>query len=153
MNVDAGIPFERYRGGGRTLLGRPPSGDGSCRTGYGPSVFAECGMVCVYCGHDMGASYEAWLHLSIDHVIPSGTVKQLGWPREWVEDIANLVTCCRACNEFLNGYRVAEPSPETLDEFFALRDKHFIAKRAWVIERHTRERNAYQRWMNAHESP
>jgi 5-methylcytosine-specific restriction endonuclease McrA len=151
MNLSAGIPFERYRGSGRTLLGRPPVGDGTCRHGYGPPVFAECGTACVYCDRGMGESYESWLHLSVDHVIPSGTVKQLGWPREWVEDIANLVTCCRACNELLNGYRVADTPPATVNEFFALRDRHFIAKRARAGERHVRERDAYERWADARE--
>lgn len=55
--------------------------------------------------------YEAWLDVSIDHVIPRGTVKRLGYPQDWVEDIANLVTSCRACNEFLNGYRVVVGDP------------------------------------------
>lgn len=149
--MSAGIPFERYWAGGRMLLGRPPVGDGTCRHGYGPPVFAECGAVCVYCGRDMGESYESWLHLSIDHVIPGGTVKQLGWPREWVEDIANLVTCCRACNEFSNGYRVTDPSPTSLGEFFDRRDQHFVIKRTWVIERHARERTAYERWAQDRE--
>jgi len=95
----------------------------------------------------MGEQYESWLDLSIDHVIPGETVKRLGWPREWVEDIANLVTCCRACNEFLNGYRVADPPPATTDEFFALRAQHFVAKRERVIERHVREHDWYEAWV------
>jgi hypothetical protein len=139
-----GLPFERYRGGGRQLLGRAASGDGTCRRGYGPPVFSECGMDCAYCDRNMGESYESWLNVSIDHVIPSEAVKRLGWPREWVEDIANVVTCCRACNEFLNGYRIADPPPVTVDMFFELRDQHFSAKRTWVIERHVRERESFE---------
>jgi 5-methylcytosine-specific restriction endonuclease McrA len=97
-------------------------------------------MSCAYCGRQLGNEYEAWLDLSIDHVVPGGTVKQFGWPREWIEDITNLVTCCRACNEFLNGYRVQGPAPPTVDDFFAARDVHFIEKRSRVIERHRTER-------------
>ena len=37
------------------------------------------------------------------------------------------MVCCRACNEFLNGYRVTDPPPATVDEFFKLRDRHFLA--------------------------
>lgn len=95
----------------------------------------------------MTESYDSWLDLSIDHVIPGRTVTGLAWPREWVDDLANLVTCCRACNEFLNGYRVVDPPPTTADEFLALRDRHFLAKRAWVIERHVRERDWYEAWV------
>jgi hypothetical protein len=137
-------PFALYEGGGRMLLGRPTLGDGTCRTGYGPPVFAECGMTCVYCGRDLGALYESWLDLSIDHVIPRGTVGQLSWDVLWVEDIANLVTCCRACNEFSNGYRVTGSPPSSLEEFFDLRDQHFSAKRAWLADRHARERIRYE---------
>lgn len=62
-----------------------------------------------------------------------------------IDDIPNLVTCCRACNEFLNGYRVDEQPPDTLDEFFDLRDRHFAAKREWVLRRHETERAWYER--------
>ena len=145
MDASDHIPFG-YRGSGRKLLGRPLPGDGTCRRGYGPPVFAECGSACVYCGREMGEKYESWLDLSIDHVIPRETIKRLGWPSEWIEDIANLVTCCRACNEFSNGHRVADPAPVTEDEFFTLHDRHFLAKGAWVIERHASERGWYEEW-------
>ena len=145
------LPFARYRNSGHELLGRPGWGDGSCRHGYGPPVFAECGTACVYCGRELGGSYESWLDLSIDHVVPGETVKRLGWPREWIEDIVNLVTCCRACNEFLNGYRVSDPAPASFEDFIALRDLHFSAKRAWVIDRHVRERAWYDAWLERRE--
>lgn len=149
LRFESPLPFERYPANGRKLLGRPALGDGTCRRGYGPSVFAECGMACAYCGREMGGSYESWLDISIDHVVPRETVERLDWPRDWIEDIANLVTCCRACNEFSNGYRVVDPSPVTEEDFFSLRDRHFIAKQTRVIERHAREREWYGAWMSA----
>lgn len=152
VGASGGTPFERYQFAGQQLLGKPSLGDGSCRRGYGPPVFSECGTACAYCGREMGESYDSWLDLSIDHVIPGETVKRLGWRREWVDDLANFVTCCRACNEFLNGYRVADPPPATADEFFALRDRHFVAKRAWVTERHVRERDWYEGWVRSRQS-
>lgn len=91
----------------------------------------------------MGAAYEAWLNLSIDHVVPAGDGRRLGYPVEWFEDITNLVTCCRACNEFLNGFRVTEPPPLTVEEFFDLRDLVFEHKREWVLTRHATERAWY----------
>jgi hypothetical protein len=130
------------------MVGRPRSGDGSCRRGYGPPVFAQCGTACVYCGRELGDSYEAWLDVSVDHVVPGETVKRLGYSGEWIEDIANIVTACRACNEFLNGYRVSDPAPETLEQFFVLRDRHFLAKQAWVRARHERERESYESWLS-----
>ena len=134
-------PFNGYEDGGRRLLGRPSGGDGSSRRGYGVPVFEQCGAACVYCG--LGGTYEAWLSLTVDHVVPRGDGKKLGYPAEWIEDITNLATCCRACNEFLNGSRVNEPPPATLDEFYDLRDRHFTLKRVQVLERHERERGWY----------
>jgi hypothetical protein len=90
------LPFERYTGGGRQLLGVPPSGDGSSRRGYGRPVFEQCGFACAYCSHAMETAYEAWLSLSVDHVIPTGSVKRLGYPVEWIQDTANqsdLLSC------------------------------------------------------------
>jgi hypothetical protein len=140
---DGSLPFDRYTGGGRQLLGIPAWGDGSSRRGYGRAVFEQCGFACAYCGHSMETGYEVWLSLSVDHVIPVGSGKLLGYPSAWIQDTANQVTCCRACNEFLNGYRVTDPPPATGDEFFKLRDRHFLAKRDWVQARHARERAWY----------
>lgn len=79
------LPFVRHRDGGRALLGTPPRGDGSSRRGYGVPAFAACGTCCSYCGRELGKRYEDWLDLSIDHVIPTDTVKTLGYPREWLQ--------------------------------------------------------------------
>jgi hypothetical protein len=143
------LPFNRYREGGRELLGAPAWGDGSSRHGYGIPVLAECGLNCVYCGCDLGGTYEAWLGFSVDHVIPGSTVKRLSYPAEWVHDLINLVTACRSCNEFLNAYRVDDPCPPELSEFCDLRDRHFLAKREWVIARHLVERGRYESWRSS----
>lgn len=142
------LPFARYRQGGQTLLGAPAWGDGSSRHGYGISVFAECGTACVYCDRELAEPYEAWLDVSVDHVVPQSTVT-FGYPREWVHDLINLVTACRACNEFLNAYRVTDLLPVTLAEFCDLRDRHFGEKRRWVLERHALERTRYEAWRKA----
>ena len=83
------------------------------------------------------------------HVIPASAVCDLGYPKEWIEDLVNLVTACRACNEFLNAYRVSDPVPADLEGFFDLRDRHFRAKRDWVLERHKRERERYDAWRES----
>jgi hypothetical protein len=141
--AEAGLSFDRYTGGGRQLLGAPAMGDGTSRRGYGPAVFGQCGFACAYCGFSMETAYEGWLSLSVNHVIPTGAATRLGYPAEWVRDTANLVTACRACNEFLNGYKVIDPAPASVDEFFDLRDRHFLAKREWVLVRHATERAWY----------
>ena len=132
------LPFERYQGRGRTLLGRPPDGDGSCRRGYGPSVFKECGTSCVYCGLAMGEFYRAWLQISVDHVVPR-RMSASGYPIEWILDITNCVTACRACNDYLQD-RIPDPPPQSLDLFFDLRDKVFATKLQAARKRHEVER-------------
>jgi hypothetical protein len=137
-------PFARYTDGGGRLLGVPTSGDGTARHGYGPPVFALCGYKCAYCGLEMAAPYESWLNLSVDHVVPAHLVKA-GWPREWVLDLINLVTCCRVCNEFLNGYRVPDLTPPgSIEDFAALRDRVFDEKVAHSAKRHAIEKERYQ---------
>src|SRR5205807_3637420 len=81
------------------LLGRPSQGDGTCRGGYGIPVVERYGSACAYCGRDLAESYEAWLNLSVDHVVPRNAIA-VGVPEEWIEDLLNHVTCCRVCNEF-----------------------------------------------------
>jgi hypothetical protein len=39
--------------------------------------------------------------------------------------------------------RVTDPAPVTVEEFFDLRDRHFLAKREWVLGRHASERAWY----------
>lgn len=137
------LPFDAYEGGGRQLMGVPRFGAGSSRRDYGVPVFEQCGWTCVYCGVDLGGTYETWLGLSVDHVVPQSLVKA-GFPSDWIEDLANKVTCCRHCNEFLNQYRILEPPPDTLDDFFELRDRVFREKRAKAVERHGTERTWYE---------
>jgi hypothetical protein len=110
---------------------------------YGRPVFEQCGPACAYCGYGTEPAYEAWLNLSIDHVILTGAATRLGYPAEWVRDTANLVTSCRACNEFLNGYKITDPTSATVEEFFDLRDRHFLVKRERVLARHATERAWY----------
>ncbi len=137
------VPFVRYTGGGRVPLGRPRQGDVTARYGYGPPVFDECGYTCVYCGLDMEHTYEGWLQISVDHVVPKNSIAR-GFPVEWIEDITNLVTCCRACNEFGNQFTVAEPSPGNQEAFFDLRDTVFAARKANILTRHATERARYE---------
>jgi ADP-ribosylglycohydrolase len=137
------LPFARYTSGGRALLGRPRQGDVTARHGYGPPVFEECGYTCVYCGLDMEHTYEWWLQISVDHVVPRNAVSR-GYPAEWIEDIANLVTCCRACNEFGNQFTVTDLPSANAEAFFDLRDQVFAIRKANILARHATERAWYE---------
>lgn len=138
------LPFARYEGAGCHLLGIPPQRDGTARHGYGPPVFAQCGYACVYCGLDMRASFERWLQLSVDHVVPR-QMKDRGYEASWVEDITNLVTCCRACNDFGNRFVVNDPPPITHEAFLDLRDRVFRERRAATIAKRMQERAIYEK--------
>ena len=142
--ADADLPFTRYRHGGRTPLGRPKQGDMTARHGYGPPVFAECGYACVYCGLDMGATFEAWLQLSVDHVIPRQMADR-GWPRALVEDITNLVTCCRACNDLGNRFVAMGDAPADEASFYDTRDRVFAERSATIRRRRSEERAIFER--------
>jgi hypothetical protein len=136
----------------RKLNGAPAPGDGTARHGYGIPVFERCGYACAYCGLDMLASYEAWLQLSIDHVIPHQMIRR-DYSKEWIEDLANLVTCCRSCNEFGNRFRFDDPAPASEPAFFDLRDRVFVQRRARLVLAHARESLIYASQKEHFENP
>lgn len=136
------LPFGRYRGGGRTLITDLVVRGGSARHDYGPPIFQMCGYQCAYCGFEMGANYRDWLNLSVDHVVPE-YLSRSGHRADWIKNPINKVTCCRACSEFLNGYRVSEAAPQTEEEFVDLRDRCFREKRVRAQERHRVEEDRY----------
>jgi hypothetical protein len=90
----------------------------------------------------MAATFENWLQLSVDHVIPRQMVR-LGFPVELIEDITNLVTYCRACNDFGNRFTVAGQPPTTDEAFYDLRDRIFAERRAAIAAKRESERAIY----------
>lgn len=145
-------PLARLPGGGRSPLGFNDTTKGSFRTHYGPPVMRLWGAACCYCERDLAADYEAWLNASVEHVIPRHLSAKAGWPIEWTEDLANQATCCRACNEFLNGFKVSEAKPASFEAFADVRDRVFRAKRAQVLRRHEQERMLYDSWARSRKS-
>ena len=143
-DADPALPFPLYEGGGRKPLGKPKQGDMTARHGYGPPVFKQCGYTCVYCGLDMAASFENWLQLSVDHVVPR-QMKDAGFDPALVEDVTNLVTCCRACNDFGNRYTVSGEPPATTDAFYDLRDRVFTERKAMILAKRDQERAIFAR--------
>jgi hypothetical protein len=134
-------PFKNYRGNGKQLL-EPLVIQGTCRRDYGRIVLKECGGFCVYCGRNLTESYEAWLSLSVDHVIPIST-RWVKDREDWIYNLINCVTCCRACNEFLNHYEVRDEMPETLEAFCDLRDNHFQRKKEKALGCHKRDKTFF----------
>jgi hypothetical protein len=94
----------------------------------------------------MAGSYGNWLHMTLDHVIPSYLAHREGW-HPWVDNANNLVLCCSACNAFLNGFRInaSEAAPSNWDEFTRLRDSLFARKKEQALQRHQHERRAFER--------
>jgi hypothetical protein len=137
------LPFATYPGGGRQLLGVPRWGDGTARRSYGRQVHEPCGFRCAYCGLDLG-TFQGWLQLSIDHVVPQQMIKA-GYPKAWVLDTIYVVACCMACNGLFNRDPAALEVPTTLDAFFAIRDELFAQRRARIRVRRELERGWFER--------
>ena len=142
-------PFETYPEKGRRLLGMRSSGN--CRRGYGLQFTRLVGQTsCGYCDQDLVASYEVWLSMALDHVVPEGLARKLQLPKEWSQDYANAVLTCAACNGFDNRY---EPSfeiesPTDLEQFFALRDRIFLERKERIRACHERERAFFEEHWN-----
>ena len=138
------LPFDCYPHGGRQLLGRRSVTNS--RRGYGLALRKLTGQsLCVYCGIDIYERYEHWLLLQVDHVVPTTMGKRLGISNEWLEDYSNLVLACSACNTFENQFddkSVIEP-PRTLEEFFDLRDRVFLARKPMIQMSQQNERQFF----------
>ena len=64
--------------------------------GYGHRIYERDDYICRYCGVDGKKSFDVWLHLSVDHLLP------VGHPDRENDDFK--VTACRFCNEADNQY-------------------------------------------------
>jgi hypothetical protein len=137
-------PFDAYPHAGRALLGRVKGAN--CRREYGLQFMKQTGQTaCAYCGLDFAAAYENWLQMALDHVVPGSVGACLGIPAEWMDDSANKVLACAACNGFKNRYKAPADAtcPATLDAFFDLRDRIFAERKTLVAARHEDERAFY----------
>lgn len=149
--VHPSVSIPASEGAEPVWLGRPSSGDGTCRGGYAIPVVERLGTRCAYCDRDLFASYEDWLNLSVDHVVPRNAAAA-GIPVEWIEDLLNHVPCCRACNEFLARYQVTVRAPDDIAGFVALRDSTLTAKRIHALGRHRIEHERFDAWQRKRQS-
>jgi hypothetical protein len=141
------LPFESYPLGGRVLLGKPKWGDGTARRSYGVKALEWCGYRCAYCDLPM-STFEGWLQLSIDHVIPQ-QMQGAGYAAEWVLDAINVVAACMACNGYFNRDPVLGELPTTLEAFCDIRDRVFGERKARILERRATE----HAWFDDHIKP
>jgi hypothetical protein len=64
--------------------------------GYGHGTYERDDYTCRYCGADGRKSFDVWLSLSVDHLLP------VGHPDREKDEFK--VTACRFCNEADNQY-------------------------------------------------
>ena len=69
---------------------------GESLRGYGHQIYQRDGFKCVYCGADGSKSFDTWLTLTCDHLLPKG------YPERENEDF--IVTACNFCNVAENRY-------------------------------------------------
>ncbi len=150
-NFSRMMPFDSYPQNGRELLGRVKGSN--CRHGYCLQFQQVTQQTsCAYCGMSLVDSYERWLTMALDHVIPLKTGLSICIPAEWIDDCINKVLACAACNGFQNRYKLPEgtPCPSALSEFVELRDRTFDERKVLVSRSHEQERLFFdsQPWMN-----
>ena len=80
--------------------------------GYGKEALERDGWKCRYCGLDC-SSFELYLLLSVDHVIPWQQQNEVSVN---LGDTRNLVACCRACNSFENRSKFNIPKGVSFEE-------------------------------------
>ena len=130
----------------RKLSGRIPWSSQSSRRGYGLPVFERSNYTCLYCKRDLKSTYENWLNISIEHIIPHSTLKVWGADFDiWIDDLSNTGACCRACNGFLTVFKLSSEAPKSLEEFYDLRDKVYLQKKELALRRHKVERTWFEK--------
>ncbi len=91
--VASDLPFVSYPNQGRALLG--VARGANCRHEYGLRHQRITGQrTCAYCGLDFTASYQNWLMMALDHVVPQSVCDSAKIPVEWKADHANMVWVC-----------------------------------------------------------
>ena len=145
------LPFDSYPKQGRALLGIVNGNN--MRHIYGLRFMQMTGQTCcAYCGWNLVQSYETWLSMQLDHVVPSSVCKRFSLPKLWVDDCTNRVLACPGCNGFDNRYPLPADvmCPQTSEEFFNLRDMVFEQRKQRIAAKDKKEREffAQRLWEN-----
>lgn len=134
-------PFVDYPLGGYNRIGSVSGSN--CRHGYGRDFMLKTGQTkCAYCGVDFTSSYETWLTMALDHVVPTSVCQSFNISSGWSEDCSNIVLACTACNSFLNRYSPPKGISilRTLTEFYSLRDRVFKERTSLIARKHEEEK-------------
>ena len=134
------MPFDAYLHRGRRPIGRL-TGD-NCRHEYGLKLQKLIGLnKCAYCSLSLVDTYDHWLMMTIDHVVPIYAGGELGIAPDWLEDYWNTVLCCAACKSFgdLLPLETEVSGPESFEEFLALRDRIFVEAQCAILLSHEHE--------------
>jgi hypothetical protein len=134
------MPFDAYPHRGRRPFGHC-NGD-NCRHEYGLRFQRLTGLgVCAYCGLSLVDSYDHWLKMSVEPVVPLKAARELNIPADWAEDYCNMVLCCSACSEFgqLCELMPDLAAPTNFDEFVGVRDHVFAERKKIILLTHQQE--------------
>ena len=136
-------PFDDYPGGGYAIL-RTLKGS-NARREYGHWLVERGQSSCAYCKVSLVDSYENWLLLTVDHIIPAKEGRRLGIPKRWYESYNNIVLACSGCNGFRNRYQLEDERKDSWkeSEFFALRDRVFVERSVLIEEARISEMKFY----------
>jgi len=137
-------PFCDYPHKGRQQLGLK-TGE-NCRHGYGRAFQQRTGQhQCAYCGLNLTERFEDWLTMALDHVVPDAVCKSWELPNDWKDDYSNFVLSCTACNTFGNRYHPKGfRCPGTIEEFYTIRDKIFVERKALIAQRRFIEKEYFE---------
>lgn len=140
------LPFNAYPDGGRKPIKRRPGFN--TRHHDAPEFMKLTGVRhCAYCGLDFTASFENWLTMVFDHVVPQSVCRNMKIANELVWDYSNHVLACAACNSYCNRYKPKEEcaAPITPTEFYNLRDDIFDARRNLILPAREAEEKFFQK--------
>ena len=122
-------PFDDYPGEGKRILKKMGRTNARREDGLWPMQNARQNS-CAYCDVSLVDTYDHWLLLNVDHVVPARECARLGIPDGWHHSFTNAVLSCFGCNMFDNRYSIEWQIPKapddwTVREFITLRDRVF----------------------------
>ena len=108
--------------------------------GYAFRTHQRDGFKCRYCGADGSKSFETWLTLSEDHLLPKGHRER--------EDRDFKVTACQFCNTASNRY--FDQAAKLGLKFYGMAPDQLVEQRKPFVERTRRE---YRKFWEAKVKP
>ena len=92
-------------------------------------AFERDNYTCVYCGLDGRLSFDNWMQLTHDHVMPKG--------QEGKDELSNIATACFYCNNFTSQMKFS-PNASTC-QILRQKREHVLQRREeykkrWLLE-------------------